>query len=84
MLGDLAIYSHNTVGYIHVGLVLSLEQGVSPTGKPFPKILSKWDDVSGEYIHYPGDVPFQGHFSDFQLRYWTEPYLLKDYSYECV
>ena len=72
MPGDLAIYSQNMVGYIHVGLVLSLGQGVLPTGKPFPKILSKWGDASGEYIHYPGDVPFQGHFSDFQLKYWTD------------
>ena len=68
MSGDLAIYSHSEVGYIHVGQVLYLESGLletgssipkipskwdSETGSPIPKILSKWDDASGEYIHYP-------------------------------
>ena len=72
MPGDLAIYSQSEVGYIHVGQVLFLEPGLLPTGNPIPKILSKWDDVSGEYIHYPGDVPFQNQFTDFQLKYWTD------------
>ncbi len=72
MPGDLAIYSHSEVGYIHVGQVLSLEPGILPTGRPIPRILSKWDDASGEYIHFPGDVPFRDHFTDFQLRYWTD------------
>lgn len=72
MPGDLAIYSQSEVGYIHVGQVLSLEPGLSPKGRPIPKILSKWSDVSGEYIHFPRDVPFRVHFSDFQLKYWTD------------
>ena len=72
MPGDLAIYSQSEVEYIHVGQVLSLELGLLPTGNPIPKILSKWDDVSGEYIHYPQDVPFRDQFPDFQLKYWTD------------
>ena len=87
MPGDLAIYSHSDVGYIHVGQVLYLESGLletgslipkilsewdSETGSPIPKILSKWDDASGEYIHYPGDVHFRDNFLDFQLKYWTD------------
>lgn len=72
MPGDLAIYLQSEVGYIHVGQVLSLDPGFSPTGTPIPKILSKWSDVSGEYLHYPRDVPFRDHFTDFQLKYWTD------------
>ena len=72
MPGDLAIYSQSEVGYIHVGQVLSLEPGLVKTGRPIPKILSKWDDVSGEYIHFPRDVPFGDHFTDLQLKYWTD------------
>ena len=72
MPGDLAIYSHSEAGYIHVGLVLYLEPGLVKTGSPIPKILSKWNDASGEYIHFPGDVPFRDEVADFQLRYWTD------------
>ena len=72
MPGDLAIYSQSDVGYLHVGQVLSLEPVLLPAGELIPKILSKWDGASGEYIHHPMDVPFRNQFTDFQLKYWTD------------
>jgi hypothetical protein len=70
--GDLAVYLDGDVGYIHVGQVISIEAGLANEARPIPKILSKWDSASGEYIHYPPDVPFRMHFPDFQLTYWTD------------
>lgn len=72
MPGDLAIYSQSDVGYLHVGQVLSLEPVLLSSGELIPKILSKWDDASGEYIHRPMDVPFRNQFTDLQLKYWTD------------
>ena len=72
MPGDLAIYSQSDVGYLHVGQVLSLEPVLLSAGGLIPKILSKWDDASGEYIHHPMDVHFRDRFTDFQLKYWTD------------
>lgn len=71
-LGDLAIYTDDKVGYLHAGLVICLEPGLMSGSEPFPKIISKWDSSTGEYIHYPQDVPFKDNFPDYDLEYWTD------------
>ena len=70
--GDLAVYFDANIGYMHVGQVICVEPGLAEGARPIPKILSKWDSASGEYIHYPQDVPFRIHFPEFQLKYWTD------------
>lgn len=70
--GDLALYHSEDVGFIHCGQVISIEPGLTAGGSPIPKILSKWDDASGEYIHFASDVPFKDKIPDFKLEYWTD------------
>jgi hypothetical protein len=70
--GDLIIYADEGCGFLHVGLIIGLEPGLSKHSKPIPKVLSKWDSASGEYIHYPPHVPFRVHFPEFQWKYWTD------------
>lgn len=70
--GDLAIYTDDKVGYLHVGLVIRIEPGIVSNSELFHRIISKWNSCSGEYIHYPPDVPFKDNFPDYVLEYWTD------------
>lgn len=70
MLGDLVVYLGEGDDCLHVGLVVGSGRPLLPGGEPFPLVLSKWDDASGEYVHQVQDHPF----SQFRPRweYWTE------------
>ncbi len=72
LVGDLAIYHSEGVGFLHVGQVVQIERGLTAQSPPIHKILSKWDSSSGEYIHLPHEVPFKESFSDYRLEYWTD------------
>jgi hypothetical protein len=68
--GDLVVYREKDIGYLHVGLILACENlGEVIT----PRLLSKWDDASGEYFHWVNDTPFY-HQKDWVVtfEYWTD------------
>ena len=67
-IGDIAVYAAmGAGGYLHVGVVIATDE-ISPMGRPMPRILSKWDDTSGEYLHLVPNVPFE----DWKVTYWTD------------
>jgi hypothetical protein len=68
--GDLVLYRDPQAGYLHVGLVLSIEQGLSRESRQIARVLSKFNSVSGEYIHWEHDHPFQN-FS-VTIEHWTD------------
>ena len=70
-LGDLVVYREKDIGYLHVGVIVECESRVG--GLLIPRVLSKWDDASGEYIHWFNDAPFY-HEKDYvvQLEYWSD------------
>jgi hypothetical protein len=69
--GDLVIYRDASSGFIHVGIILEvpINQGVVAV----PRVLSKWDDASGEYIHWVNDAHFF-HWRGWEIdiQYWTD------------
>ena len=71
-IGDLAIYLSETAGFLHVGTIINLAPPIGQGGSPIPEILSKWDDTSGEFLHFAPDVPFAISIPDWQISYWTD------------
>jgi hypothetical protein len=68
--GDLAIYLLPDGKIVHIGEVMRIEGGAGEIKKAF--VLSKWDDLSGEYLHNVDDVPFKHQFPDMKVEFWTE------------
>ncbi|MCH8032754.1 MAG: hypothetical protein IH950_03210 [Bacteroidetes bacterium] len=63
---DFIVYEDVDSGdYLHIGRVIAVSNSEI-------KILSKWDDSSGEYIHSPEDAPCCKQFSQIRLYYITE------------
>ena len=63
---DLVVYEDKDSEYfLHIGRVMFI------MGDEV-KILSKWDDSSGEYLHSPEDVPWQNKFPNIRTYYITE------------
>jgi hypothetical protein len=71
--GDLAVYVDADRGnYIHVGLVVRLDPGVSPK-VPIIWVLSKWSAAAGEDYHHDNDVrQFEVEDSKYTIEYWTD------------
>jgi hypothetical protein len=61
-VGDLVLYLASTTEgvevEVHVGVIVALDPGIAEASQPIPRILSKWDSTSGEFLHYPNDHPF--------------------------
>jgi hypothetical protein len=70
-IGDIAVYTSEGAGYLHVGVVFGTEV-VFRQGQRVPRILSKWDDMSGEYFHLAPNIPFASDFPDWTVSYWTD------------
>lgn len=63
---DLIVYEDKDSGcFIHIGRVMTVSNSEI-------KILSKWDDSSGEYIHNPEDAPCLKQLSKIRTYYITE------------
>jgi hypothetical protein len=63
---DFIVYEDKESDYfLHIGRVIAVSNSEI-------KILSKWDDSSGEYIHSPEDAPYQTQFSQTRIYYITE------------
>ncbi|MBN1590373.1 MAG: hypothetical protein JW888_12735 [Pirellulales bacterium] len=68
-VGDLVLYIDNVHGdYLHVGQVVELREGVSPTSPHVPWVLSKWNSTSGETLHSAYDAPYE----QMRQEYWTD------------
>ena len=70
--GDLATYwesARGHKGFWHVGIVSEIRQGLVGGSQPAPWILSKWDDASGEVLHYYKDCPFS---PEIEAEFWTD------------
>jgi hypothetical protein len=50
-------------------VICNFELGLTKESPPFPIVLSKWDSVSGEFIHRDVDHPIQG---NIRIEYWTD------------
>lgn len=72
MSGDLAVWSDNQGDFLHVGMIMEMRPGVSPTSPPCPWVLSKWNSTSGEVLHYVQDAPFNKQDFPFTIEYWTD------------
>ncbi len=55
--GDLVIYRDPQVGFLHVGAILEMREGLGPASPKIAWVLSKWDSASGEFMHYAHHVP---------------------------
>lgn len=64
--GDLVVYEDKDSGcFLHIGRVMNVSEAKI-------RILSKWDDSSGEYLHSPTDAPFLRYFPKARIYYITE------------
>jgi len=73
MVGDLVLYVEKETGeFWHVGCVMELRQGVTPDSPLIPRVLSKWDSVSGEVLHNVDDVPYGQQGFSVTKEYWTD------------
>jgi hypothetical protein len=74
MPGDLVIYrdSDSKIGFLHVGMILTLEAGIAVESPRIPWVLSKWDSTSGEVMHRSFDVPFDRRVFSVVTEYWTD------------
>lgn len=71
-VGDLVVYRSQEVGFLHVGTIIDITSPIGEGGSPIPKVLSKWDDMSGEFLHFVSDVPFAISIPDWRISYWTD------------
>jgi hypothetical protein len=53
---------------MHVGVVI-LKPGIMGGRPNIPAVLSKWNSVSGEYVHSVNDHPLNG---DVSIEIWTD------------
>jgi hypothetical protein len=71
--GDLVLYADAQSGeYIHVGMILEMQEGISPESPAIPWVLSKWNSTSGEVMHYVDDVPYGKLDMPTRTQYWTD------------
>jgi hypothetical protein len=68
--GDLATYwfsAKSRTGFCHVGTVF--EMRIGPGNVKSPWVLSKWNDYSGEVLHYFGDHAMP---RGVEVEFWTD------------
>ncbi len=71
--GDLVLYASEDVGgYLHVGMILKVQDGISRESPRIPWILSKWNSTSGEVMHHAHDVPYDMQKMPFRIECWTD------------
>ena len=70
--GDLVIYRDREHGFLHVGMIAELRQGITAESPPIPWVLSKWDSTSGEVLHHFADVPFAKQGFALVIECWTD------------
>ena len=70
--GDLVIYRDRSSGYLHVGMILALAEGITPDSPRIPWVLSKWDSASPEVIHYFYSTPWLQQGFSVEAEYWTD------------
>jgi hypothetical protein len=70
-VGDLAVYFSAESEFLHVGQVVDVMQ-ITPGVGRLARVLSKWDDTTGEYFHSQADVPFDRHFAGWRIEFCTE------------
>ena len=72
-LGDVAVYRliDSADRIIHVGVVAELRTVGSVQ---VPWLLSKWSDMSGEWLHHFEDVSFDHQFSrdTYDIEFWSD------------
>jgi hypothetical protein len=71
--GDLVIYRDPRSGFLHVGMILALGEGITPDADRIPLVLSKWDSASPEVIHYVhATPPWEQQGFAVETEYWTD------------
>jgi hypothetical protein len=70
--GDLMVYRDRQLGFLHVGVVHELRQGVTEDSPRIPWMLSKWDSTSAEVLHHYQDVPFDKQGFALVIECWTD------------
>ena len=71
--GDLALYVDAKDGqYLHVGMILEMNEGIASESPKIPKILSKCNSALGEVIHHERDVPYDKQGISARIEYWTD------------
>jgi hypothetical protein len=65
---DLVLYKNDVGTHMHVGVVI-LKPGIMGGRPNIPAVLSKWNSVSGEYVHSVNDHPLNG---DVSIEIWTD------------
>ena len=70
---DLVLYvDADSSGFLHVARVLELKPGIGPDSRPLPWVLSKWDSISGEVMHFERDVNHLHQRFRVRTEYWTD------------
>ena len=71
--GDLALWTDESAGeYLHVGMIMEMQEGVSQGSPKIPSVLSKWNSTSGEVLHHAYDVPYTKQGMRVTLEDWTD------------
>jgi hypothetical protein len=71
--GDIAIYVRQDNSEIwHVARVYGSAPGITSESEPFPRIISKWGPIAGEFLHLAHDVPFGAQGFPCDVRYHTD------------
>jgi hypothetical protein len=71
--GDLVLYANeDDRDYLHVGMILEVQDGISRESPKIPWVLSKWNSTSGEVMHSVYDVPYGKQGIRAKIEYWTD------------
>ncbi len=57
--------------YLHVGRVVNMLEGITPTSQRIPLVLSKWGHDLGECYHFAESHGFSHDFT-IKIEFWTE------------
>jgi len=65
---DLTVYVDEQGQIAHVARIISLRPGVAATSDPIPVVVSKLNDMQGEFVHMFNSHPF----GDVTIEFWTD------------
>jgi len=69
---DLAVYGDERGAIVHVAKIVRFQPGVASTSEPIPIVVSKLNDMSGEFVHAVSEHPFGDACGDVAIEFWTD------------
>jgi hypothetical protein len=69
---DVALYRDPNVGILHVARIVELRHGITRDSRRIPWLVSKWDNWTGEVLHFEHDHPYRSQGFSVTIEYWTD------------